>query len=411
MSRKNLSLLCVVAVAALLLSVIGTSHAASYDWDGTTNAWNSLHWLPGPTAGPTGPSSANIATINGGTVTFAGHDTFGNHTTPSSAVINLNGGTLASGGRFTTIWDLNMAGGTLLANGGANATYPAFQLAGTVSVTGTSASSISVGSGSNNMINVGGNGNSTLALNVADVTGNANADLTVANVLQNSPFGPSALIKTGPGTLYLSQGDNNTANTFTGPFTLAAGTLTVRASGWKDATGYGPFTQLSDTSIYLDSNNWHTLNNSHYTLNGNLGITSQNHTNRLRLATGNATLGSSLVANMEAGSYLYVDGTLDDGGNGYGITVAGGGGVVLGGANTYTGKTTILGGMLAAGSPFSNVGVAGPFGAPTGANATIDIHNGATLAYRGPQSGTPISTNRPIDLAGSGVPVASGKFA
>ena len=236
-----------------------------------------------------------------------------------------------------------------------------------------------------------------------DISGNGS--LTIEHKASNWEFtgahtGNGSLTINGTGRVYLSQGGANIANTFTGPFTLAQGELAVRASGWKDATGYGTFTQLSDTSIYLDANNWQTLNNSHYTLNGNLSVTSQNHTNNLRLATGNATLGSSLVANMEAGSTLWIPGNIDDGGNGYGITVAGGGGVVLGGTNTYTGKTIILSGTLAAGSAFSDIGVAGPLGAPTGANAIIDIYNGATLAYRGPQ-GT-VSTNRPINLAGSG---------
>ena len=224
-------------VGICLLAVVMTAGApasgATYTWDGTANNWNTAHWWNGSAyvAGPTGASNANSAIINSGTVTFAQHDSFGNHTTTASPIITINGGTLASGGRFTTIWNLNMGGGTLLANGGANATYPAFQLAGTLAVSGSAASAINVGGGSNNMINVGGNGNTTLTIDVADVTGDTNADLTINTVLKNSPFGGGSLTKTGLGTLTLTGLNTYTGGTIVNQGVLAVGGATNTVNG------------------------------------------------------------------------------------------------------------------------------------------------------------------------------------
>ena len=212
--------------------VSSSALAATYLWDGTTNLWTSAHWDAGAglVAGPTGASNADSATINAGTVTFSGVDTFGNAGITTSPVVTINsGGTLASGGFFNTIWNLNLNGGTLLANGGSAAVYPAFQLAGTVTVGGTQMSTIDKTAAANSQINIGGNGNQTLTFNVADVTGNANPDLTINATLQNNIFGPAtsagSLTKTGAGTLTLTG-----ANTYTGTTTVSAGTLNVTGS-------------------------------------------------------------------------------------------------------------------------------------------------------------------------------------
>ena len=155
------------------LFLAASANAATYTWDGTANLWNSPHWNAG-VAGPTGASNADSATINGGTVTFAGHDTFGNANTPSSPVITINnGGTLASGGFFNTMWNLTLNGGTLLANGGANNPYGAFKLSGTVTVGGSVASNISVGAEANNTVTLGATDGGFTTFNVADVTASA----------------------------------------------------------------------------------------------------------------------------------------------------------------------------------------------------------------------------------------------
>ena len=231
-------------------------------------------------------------------------------------------------------------------------------------------------------------------------------DSSVNQEVTGEIFGGGALVKSGSGTLSLIPGGNvydGQPNTFTGGTTLEAGTLRIAAKG-TNALGTGPFT-IQGGTIELAGNNVQTMNNSHYNLNGDFSVVCNGgHTLTLGTANGgNVTLGATNTVTLVNGwttATLGINGTIDDGGNGYGLIKDGAGTLKLSGTNTYTGKTIILSGTLAAGSAFSDIGVAGPLGAPTGANAIIDIYNGATLAYRGPQ-GT-VSTNRPINLAGSG---------
>ena len=230
------SLLTVAGLAAIFLAATQRPTAADdYTWTGTNALWTTTNWVTttGTTTFPGGSSGTNTAIINAGTVSFAGNDTFGNSGNTSSPVIRIgSGGTLASGGFFNSIWNMNLNGGTLLANGGAASAFPTFQLAGTLLVDGSTASNISVGGGSNNQINIGGNGNLTLTMNVADVTSSAAADLTVGAVLQNLSGNVGALTKTGAGTLVLSA-----ANTYTGATTINGGLLQIASGGSLGSAG------------------------------------------------------------------------------------------------------------------------------------------------------------------------------
>ncbi|MFO1492350.1 MAG: autotransporter-associated beta strand repeat-containing protein [Kiritimatiellia bacterium] len=231
MNARMYRLICALPCGVLAV----TCHpvrAADYTWDGTGNNWNTAHWLPGPVAGPT--AAGNTATINSGTVSFSINDTFGIHSTASTPTVNLNsGGMLASGGFFTTIIGLNLNGGTLLANGGVNNPFGAFALKGTVTVGGSSASAISLGSGSFNTLSIGNaSAGGTTTFDVADVTAGGAADLTVAVPLNNIANVQSGLVKTGAGTMTLTG-----ANVYTGVTTVGGGTLDIAAGG--SLTGAG----------------------------------------------------------------------------------------------------------------------------------------------------------------------------
>ncbi len=342
-------------VAGLGLMVPGLLQAADYTWDGANDTWASAHWLPGNVAGPT--ASGDTAAISGGTVSFAQHDTFGNANTTSSPVITIGtGATLASGGWFTTVWGLNLAGGTLLANGGANPSYPAFQLAGSLNVTGTRASEINVGGGVNNSVNVGGSGNTALTLDVADVTHDANADLTVNTALQNSPHGAGSLIKTGAGTLLLSA-----VNTYTGSTIVNGGALNIATSGALLGTGLvnpvsGGVLTIAGTVTVAD-------NGAFAVGNGTAGLGTVNIETGAVVSIGGGSggfVGRTYIGGKLDGSGVLGTGTLNI--NGGALNVAAGGSGVAGDASRFwlnawggSGSTLNLnGGTLSTARPIAN---------------------------------------------------------
>ena len=200
--------------------------------------------------------------------------------------------------------------------------------------------------------------------------------------------GNGTVIQSGAGELSLS---GTVANTYSGGTVLSNGNLYV---GGNSALGSGPLS-ISGGSLDCASvtiNNPVNLNNSFvYGANFNNGMT----------WNGPVTLGANVVINVQASSGLYIGGNIGDGGHGYGITLTGGNYLELDGTNTYTGKTIVAANStLGFDIPLTNVGVAGPLGAPTGANAVVDIYGGGTITYTGPQS-IPFSTNRPINIAGN----------
>ncbi|NBV97570.1 MAG: hypothetical protein EBT30_08530, partial [Verrucomicrobia bacterium] len=92
-----------------------------------------------------------------------------------------------------------------------------------------------------NAVNISGNGNSTLTFNVADVTGNANADLTVTANLQNSRGVLSSLNKAGAGLMVLAG-----SNSYTGSTTVSGGTLQVGNGGTTGNLGTANGVTLSN---------------------------------------------------------------------------------------------------------------------------------------------------------------------
>ena len=204
---------------------------SDYTWDGAIDNWNSAHWNPGLVPGPS--AAGYTATISSGTVSFARHDTFGNAATPSSPAVTVNeGGTLNSGGWFNTIWDLNLNGGTLTVNGG-DSWWGAFGLAGTVTVGGSAASTINLGDNTTNArIDLR---NAGTTFEVADVTGNPDADLTISAPIGNGNderWDAGSLIKSGAGTMILTA-----ANTYSGTTTVTQGTLAIQQASLKDTAG------------------------------------------------------------------------------------------------------------------------------------------------------------------------------
>jgi len=435
-----------IILSAMLFSPsVQSGFAATFTWDGSTNLWNSPNWLPGNVAGPTG-GNANSAIINSGAVTFAVNDTFGNHATASTVIVTVNsGGTLASGSRFNTIIDLDLNGGTLLANGGVNNPFGAFALKGTVDIGGSAASNINTGGGSFNTVSVGaGGGGGVTIFNVADVTGNANSDFNVNAVLSNLANIASGFTKTGAGTMTLTA-----ANTYTGPTTVAQGTLvfsgggtTSTASAFTVQNGgvlrfsrndtWGNHLTVATPVITIDaggvveSNNTYTsliglvLNGG--TLSANDGVNANFPAFGLKgTVTANATSGGSFISTSGVGDFnnvtignasaggattfnvndgaaaadLTVSTSLSNyGGAASSLTKTGLGTMVLTAANTYSSTTTISAGtLLVNNASGSGLGTSNAF-----------VLAGATLGGTGSFTGTAnIATNAILAPGGTGL--------
>jgi len=103
---------------------------------------------------------------------------------------------------------------------------------------------------------------------------------------------------------------------------------------------------------------------------------------------------ASTTVSAASGTYQFTSGSIAGSGS---LTKSGGGWIRLSAANSFTGQTIHKGGTLWVNAVPTDSGVPGPLGAPTDANAIIDLSPGTTLVYD--VSGT---TNRPINLAGAG---------
>lgn len=373
-------------IVTALFAVTLAARADDFTWNGGDGTWPSSNWTNvtttvNPVAGPT--ADGNTATISAGTVTFAGNDTFGrggiNPTdgiTSSPAITLAAGSTLNSGGFFNSMWDLELAGGTLLSDGGANATYPAFQLAGTLSVTGSQASTIAVAASPrnvNNAISLGGNGNPTLTLDVSDVTGDADADLTIAAVLKNRATGiTSNLTKTGVGTATLSS-----ANVYTGQTLVSGGILEVATGG--SVIGTNRVNALDGGELVIDG----TLTVGD---NGSFGIGTG------EASAGTATVNSGGTLNLGNGSggtvgFTAIGGGFGSSGTAGQATLSINNGGVVNVAAGGTGASGLDGGRFWL-NPYLQ-----------GGSATINLNSGGLL-----------STARPISNGGTGTRPASFFF-
>jgi autotransporter-associated beta strand protein len=197
------------------------------------------------------------------------------------------------------------------------------------------------------------------------VVGSDNASTTYPGVIS----GEGGLTKVGLGTLTLSG-----TNTFSGDARPSTGTLKL---GSPLALQGATLAWLSTDSGTLD------YNNASFTLGGIRGDRNFEHKSTLPAIT--LTLAGSLSTNYTG----VLSGPLS-------LSKTGDGTQALSGLNTYTGKTTISGGVLSA-NTLADAGVPSSLGSPTGANAVIDLGPGA-LQY----TGGPAGTNRAIRLTGDG---------
>jgi fibronectin-binding autotransporter adhesin len=203
----------------------------------------------------TAASSATVA--SGATLLYKNSSAL-----PTGAAITLAGLLTADvtgvsgGGFYNVVGALTLSnGGELRANQGGNASnFQAFALNGTVTVSGTSASSITTAStpAGGDGIHLANNATANRTFNVADVTGNTNADLTVSARLINASSGLQAagITKEGAGLMRLSG-----SNSYTGSTIVNAGTLELATTAGAAAGGTTSVTVGSTATLLISQSN------------------------------------------------------------------------------------------------------------------------------------------------------------
>jgi autotransporter-associated beta strand protein len=212
-----------------------------------------------------------------------------------------------------------------------------------------------------------------------------NVPVTVSSMLVNNSAGDylffgdgsiggsGALTKSGTGALTLAM-----SNSYTGGTVLNAGTLNLNhasaiGSGTLTING-GAIDNTSGAPVALSTDNAQAWN-------ADINFTGSNS---LDLGIGPVTLSGNRTVSVGANT-LSVGGAIGDGGNGFGLTKAGAGTLVLGGASTYGGPVAVNQGTLVVAADSPNGGP-GPLGGDTGAVVLGMAAAGvaARLLIRGP---------------------------
>ena len=308
--------------------------------------------------GTSGTLSTSSAITNNGTLVFSRNNTITQGTDFASViagtgnVIKEGSGTLVLSGANTYAGATTISAGTLTVSGGS-----AIVDTGAVSVSSGAVFNLSA---SETIGSIAGAGNVTLGANTL-TTGSDNSSTTLSGVLSGAS---GALTKSGTGTLTLSG-----ANTYTGTTTISAGTLQISSTGLLGGGNYSAAIANSGTFLFGS--------NSNQTLGGVIsgtGALTKNGTGTLTLSGANTYNGTTTISagtlqigsggstgTLSTSSAITNNGTLVFSrnntitqGTDFASVIAGTGNVikegsgtlVLSGANTYAGATTISAGTL-----------------------------------------------------------------
>ncbi len=320
------------SVSAFLTIVLGSSaRAAVVDFNGSGTDWSLAADWTNLTTGLNGlPQASDDLLINSASLAAGSTDALNAALTVQtlSFDIGTNSITINANASGTT-------GQTLTLNG----------TSGTDAL-GNQTTLIDLSSATTGTVNIGvasGFGTTTVALGTSGIINVSNAS-AVLNFGANSVIsgGGSSIFFTGAGTLTLAG-----TNTFGGAgsfFAMSSGTVNINnASALGDSgnlftIGGGTIDNTSGAAVTMSNYAQHW--NANFTFNGS---------NALNMGAGAVTLGASptiTVKGSGANGTLTVGGAISDGGAGYGLTKAGNGTLILSGANSYAGPTTLEGGTL-----------------------------------------------------------------
>ncbi len=349
-------------------------------------------------------------TITGGKLNFGGlapFITMNAAAIVSSVIMGTNGLTLAGAQSINFQQTANTYTGGLLVKSGAvtgqtganclgasSGTVTLGDTAGAANVTlsiGTSATipnAFSVPSGNSGAIQLDNFSGSYSPIFSGAFTLNKN--LTVRNKKNSSANTVTVSGRiAGPGSLTITAAAATApvklsgSNTFSGGLTLSSGTLAINST---NALGSGPLTMANGTMLDNSSSGDLTnlVNNSQVWNGGFIFIGTRN----LDLGSGSVTLGAS--SQVTVTNNLEVKGVIS--GAGMGLTKAGPGTLKLGGANTYSGSTTISAGTLAlrpgASLDLSSVSVASGATFDVSTLGSFNLGNGTTLTGSGTVNGS-----------------------
>ncbi len=369
-------------------------------------------------------SGASTWTLNGTNSNYTGI------TTISAGALEVAG--LANGGTNSSIGaSANAAANIVFGASGAILRY-----VGTTDVTTDRGFTTSSGAGGGATIESSGAGTLSLDNTVAIALGTTNQTRTItlggsntgansfSKVLANNGTSATSLTKNGTGTWTL---DGTVANTFTGTTAINGGKLILAKTG---VNAIGGNVTVGNAGVGLDflqlNASEQIVDTSVATFNGsgaNAGIFQLNNQNETLagivstggagiVENGNASAGTStLTLNFATGTQTFSGILQDNGGSGSGIlalTKTGAGSTQeLTGTSTYTGVTTINGGVIAA-TVLANGGSSSSIGAASNAASNLVFGApGANLRYTGT---TDVTTDRGFTTsigAGGGATITS----
>ncbi len=317
----------------------------------------------------TSGNAGGLIKVGTGTLTLAGANA------PFTGTMTINNGGVAVTGASLGATALQLGGGTLTANNAA--TSLSFSIGTTLN---NGASSITDTAGS---ISLG-----ALTRNVG---GTVNLNLTVSNV--TSSTGTASTILTDSGAAYATIGQDwaakNAANSnIVGLSTIAGGYTNSTAtslSGNADVAAGVDTTLSSDASI--SSLRFNQVQARTITLSGGATLTTGGILNTSTVAANASTItggtlkgaaGKDLVViqnDTNGAGAMTIGSVIADNGSATGLTKAGGGTLILTGANSYTGATRVNAGALQF-STLGNLGNGGPIILTSG---TLQYATGNTL--------------------------------